>query len=173
MTASIELFHSAEFSESLWSLDAANETKLQNTLAQLRELEWNYSIHRIRSPHIVECGKAEAMMSREDTHWRLVRDLWKDCIEVAARHLLHTYRQLPYAISAEDSIYFQSARGMERRHVWLAGVYGGELRGLDELVKPICANVKIRTEKSTAEVRGADNKPLRPSVAIIEAALIG
>lgn len=173
----IELTRFPDFSGPLWYLDSINDSKLMNTAGKIKALELEHDVKRIRAAHIVECAESEAQMKRERSTgdlccFRLVRDLWKDGIEVAARHVLSTYRQLPYAFSAEDAIYYVSSRGMECKYVWIVAVYGGEIGALAELGGLRCDNVKMRMEESAVEVRGADNKMFRPRVAIMEVTLI-
>lgn len=146
----------------LWYLDRINNSKLLHVSGRIKAFEWEFGVNRIRAPHVVGSGN----------EWRLVSDLWADSIEVAARHTLESHRQLPFALSCEDAVYIKTDKGFISKYMWVTAVYGGEIRPMQEFGSSLCENVRMRNEKSRVTIRGSDNRPFNPSVAIMEVTLI-
>ncbi len=177
MNSPISILTFPDFSGPLWYLDSINTTKVSYLSGLIKNFEWEFLINRIRAPHIVECGESDCQMERTRSggfvdRFRLVNDLFFDSIEVAAKHVLYSYKQLPYAFSVEDAIYPIDIDRISQQYVWTVAVYGGNIVGLEEFGKTISENFTIRTEKSKHPIKGKDNTLFYPDVLIMDVILI-
>lgn len=162
-----------EYMGLLWYLDGVQELEFGAINKRIKAIEWEHQVHRIKAPHVKACELADADFPCLDgTSFRLLDDLFVDSIEVAARHVLKTYKQLPYYMSVEDSVYVRTESGLRRQYVWVVAVYGAEIVGLVERARSISDKITISQHVSAAQVKMANNAMEHPKVSVMKVVLI-
>lgn len=164
-----------EYMGLLWYLDHINELELGKLQAEIRNLEHRLNIQRIRTPHIrvPRSGEQPHIRCDDGDGFCLIGDLWEDSIDVAAKHVLKSYRDLPAFISAEDSVYRMEGTEMHRSYIWQVGCYGVQV---DQVVAGSAvfssAAAVRKASSSLVRVHNQMNAKVEPEVYVVTVPLI-